>query len=64
VEAASREAFSPPGKWGRGTGGLWAGLGLIELSLRYGVNNLHTFVIEKKAQRKRGIFNLKYSIKS
>jgi hypothetical protein len=28
------------------------------------VNNLHTFAIEKKAQRKRRMFNLKYSIKS
>jgi hypothetical protein len=28
------------------------------------VNNLHTSAIEKKAQRKRGMFNLKYNIKS
>jgi hypothetical protein len=29
-----------------------------------GVNNLHTFRVEKKAQRKRIIFNLKHNMKS
>jgi hypothetical protein len=28
------------------------------------MNNLHTFVVEKKAQRKRRMFNLKYNVKS
>jgi hypothetical protein len=30
----------------------------------YVVNNPHTFAIEKKAQRKRGMLILKYNIKS
>jgi hypothetical protein len=48
-------------------GGAWVVPGLrwgwFELSLDQGVNNLHTFAIEKKAQRKRGMFNLKCNIK-
>jgi hypothetical protein len=44
-------------------GGPWARRGRFELSLCQGVNNLHTFAIGKKAQRKR-MFNLKYNIKS
>jgi hypothetical protein len=39
-------------------------VGWFELSLCQGVNNLHTFATEKKAQGKRRIFNLKYNIKS
>jgi hypothetical protein len=35
----------------------------FELSLGQGVNNLHTFVVEKEALRKRRLFNLKYNIK-
>jgi hypothetical protein len=38
--------------------------GLFELSLGQGLNNLYIFAIEQKTQRKRGMFNLKYSIKS
>jgi hypothetical protein len=38
-------------------GGPWAKWEWFELSLSKGVNNLHTFAIEKKAQRKRGVFN-------
>jgi hypothetical protein len=37
-------------------------LGQVRLFLSEGVNNLHTFAIEKKAQRKRGMFNLKYTL--
>jgi hypothetical protein len=36
----------------------------FELSPGQGVNNLHTFEIEKKTQRQRRMFNLKYNIKS
>jgi hypothetical protein len=32
------------------------------LSLSCGGNNLHTFTIEKKAPKRRGMFNLKYNI--
>jgi hypothetical protein len=49
-------------------GGALVVLGLkwewFELFPHQGMNNLRTFVIEKKAQRKRRIFNLKYNIKS
>jgi hypothetical protein len=36
----------------------------FELSPSQHVNNLHMFTIEKEAQRKRRMFNLKYNIKS
>jgi hypothetical protein len=49
---------------GRGMGGPWARWGQFELSLCQGMNNLHTFAIGKKPQRKRRMFNLKYNIKS
>jgi hypothetical protein len=50
----------------RGGAGVVAGLrwGLFELSQSQCVNNLQTFVTERKAQRKRRMFNLKYNIKS
>jgi hypothetical protein len=38
--------------------------GWFELSLGQSVSNIHKFAIEKKAQRKRRMFNLKYNIKS
>jgi hypothetical protein len=47
---------------GRGMGGPWAEVGWFELSPHQDENNLHTFAIEKKAHRKRGMFSLKYSI--
>jgi hypothetical protein len=39
-------------------GGPWAEVGCFELSSGQGVNNLHTFAIEKRAQRNRRMFNL------
>jgi hypothetical protein len=39
----------------------WGGHG--KLSLGQGVNNLHTLAIEKKAQRKTRMINLKHNIK-
>jgi hypothetical protein len=49
---------------GRSMGGPWAEVGWFELSPGQGVNNIHIFAIEKKAQRKTQMFNLKYNIKS
>jgi hypothetical protein len=45
-------------------GGPWARWEWFELSRGQGVNNLHILIIEKQAQRKRRMFNLKYNIKS
>jgi hypothetical protein len=36
----------------------------FELSPSQGVNNLHTFAIEKRLREKRSVFNMKYSIMS
>jgi hypothetical protein len=38
--------------------------GWFELFVGQGVNNLHIFAIEKKAQGKRRMFNLKCNVKS
>jgi hypothetical protein len=43
---------------GRDMSGPWAA------EIGGGGNNLHIFAIEKKAQRKRRMFNLKYNTKS
>jgi hypothetical protein len=42
----------------------WAEVRWFELSLGQSANNLYTLAIEKKAQRKRTMFNLKYNVKS
>jgi hypothetical protein len=47
----------------RGMGGPWTRKGWFELSLSQGVNNPQTLAMEKEAQRKTGMFNLKHSIK-
>jgi hypothetical protein len=46
--------------WSLGSGGG----GWFELFPGQVVNNLHTFAIAKKAQRMRGMFNLKCDIKA
>jgi hypothetical protein len=41
---------------GRGVGGPWAKWGWFELFSHQGLNNSHTFAIEKKEQRKEKDF--------
>jgi hypothetical protein len=45
-------------------GGHWARWRWFELSWCQDVENLHTFSVEKKAWRKRRMFNMKYNIRS
>jgi hypothetical protein len=55
---------SPVSNEWRDMGHSWAEVRVFSVSLGQAVNNLHTFAIEKKVQRKRSMLNLKYSIKS
>jgi hypothetical protein len=49
---------------GEGHGWYLGQVKVVLVVLELDVDNLHTFAIEKKAQRKRRMFNMEYNIKS